>query len=112
MLKYAINDIRLFYENDLRFWSSLNEITTEWVRQYVNVKAKPEKLALALTMSGLEVESIEHVEEYIFEIGVTPNRGDCLSIMGVAREISAAFGLPLKPPSFAFTKGKGEMAGA
>ena len=70
-----------------------------WVRQYVNVKAKPEKLALALTISGLEVESIERVGgECIFEIGVTPNRGDCLSIIGIAREISAAFGLPLKPP--------------
>ncbi|NLD28409.1 MAG: phenylalanine--tRNA ligase subunit beta [Myxococcales bacterium] len=83
-----------------------------WVRQYVNVKAKPEKLALALTISGLEVESIERVGgECIFEIGVTPNRGDCLSIIGIAREISAAFGLPLKPPSFASVKGKGKMAG-
>jgi len=34
----------------------------------------------------------------ILEINVTPNRGDCLSHLGVAREISAIFGLPLDLP--------------
>jgi phenylalanyl-tRNA synthetase beta chain len=34
----------------------------------------------------------------VIEIEITPNRGDCLSIVGVAREVSARFGLPLKKP--------------
>jgi len=34
----------------------------------------------------------------VIEIEITPNRGDCLSVVGVAREISARFGLPLKKP--------------
>lgn len=38
-------------------------------------------------------------EEYVLEISPTPNRGDCLSILGLAREISAILGIPLKWPS-------------
>jgi phenylalanyl-tRNA synthetase beta chain len=34
----------------------------------------------------------------VIEIEITPNRGDCLSVVGVAREVSARFGLPLKKP--------------
>lgn len=36
--------------------------------------------------------------EAVIEIEITPNRGDCLSVVGVAREVSARFGLPLKKP--------------
>lgn len=34
----------------------------------------------------------------VFEIKMTPNRGDCLSILGVARELSALGGTPLQAP--------------
>lgn len=34
--------------------------------------------------------------DYVIEIEITPDRGDCLSMLGVAREIAARFGLPLK----------------
>ena len=36
----------------------------------------------------------------IWEIGVTPNRGDCMSHLGVARELSNYFDLPLIEPTF------------
>ena len=36
------------------------------------------------------------IKDTIFEIGLTPNRADCLSIIGVAREIAAKLGLPVK----------------
>jgi phenylalanyl-tRNA synthetase beta chain len=35
-----------------------------------------------------------------FTIKLTPNRADCLSVLGVAREVSALTGVPLKAPSF------------
>ena len=38
------------------------------------------------------------VAEPVLEIEVTPNRPDCLSVYGVAREVAAAAGLPLAPP--------------
>jgi len=35
-----------------------------------------------------------------FTIKLTPNKADCLSVLGVAREVSALTGTPLKAPSF------------
>jgi phenylalanyl-tRNA synthetase beta chain len=38
------------------------------------------------------------VDDVVLEIGITPNRADCLSVLGLARETSMAFGLPLTMP--------------
>ncbi len=35
-------------------------------------------------------------EDYLFDVFITPNRPDCLSVIGLAREISAITGAPLK----------------
>lgn len=40
--------------------------------------------------------------EPVLEIEVTPNRPDCLSIIGMAREVAAFYGRPLKLPSVEF----------
>jgi len=37
--------------------------------------------------------------DYIFDISVTPNRPDCLSHIGIAREVGAILGKPLSKPS-------------
>ncbi len=37
-------------------------------------------------------------EDYIFEIELTANRSDCLSVLGIARELSAALNLPINIP--------------
>ncbi len=39
-----------------------------------------------------------HLDREILEIGITPNRGDCLSVLGFARETALAFRLPLTLP--------------
>ncbi|MFE0383471.1 phenylalanine--tRNA ligase subunit beta [Streptomyces bungoensis] len=44
------------------------------------------------------VELLELVDE-VLDIAVTANRGDCLSIRGVARETAIAYGLPLSDPA-------------
>ncbi|MCC5475147.1 phenylalanine--tRNA ligase subunit beta [Streptomyces sp. NPDC059680] len=44
------------------------------------------------------VELLELVDE-VLDIAVTANRGDCLSIRGVAREAAIAYGLPLRDPA-------------
>jgi phenylalanyl-tRNA synthetase beta chain len=43
-------------------------------------------------------EALE-LDDVVLDIGVTPNRGDCLSVVGVAREVAALYGLPLSPPA-------------
>ncbi len=76
-------------------------LSLEWLRDFVDFDISPEELNLKLTMAGLEVESVEQVEDdTVFEVNVTPNRSDCLSVLGIAREVSAILNLPLKMPEF------------
>jgi phenylalanyl-tRNA synthetase beta chain len=43
------------------------------------------------------VEALDLADQ-ILDVSVTPNRGDCLSVSGIAREVSALFGAPWTPP--------------
>jgi phenylalanyl-tRNA synthetase beta chain len=79
------------------------KFTFNWLKDLVAVRVSPEKLAELLTMAGIEVESLtpahepgDNLEDWLFEIAVTPNRGDCLGVIGLAREISALTGNRLK----------------
>jgi phenylalanyl-tRNA synthetase beta chain len=40
------------------------------------------------------------LKDTIFEIGLTPNRADCLSVIGIAREVAAKLGKKVKYPEF------------
>ena len=74
-------------------------ISYDWLKNYVNVKVSPEKLAEILTMAGFPVESVgKSGSDHILEIEVTSNRPDCLSLIGIAREVSALTGAKLKIP--------------
>ncbi|MFI9581746.1 phenylalanine--tRNA ligase subunit beta [Streptomyces sp. NPDC052236] len=44
------------------------------------------------------IELLELVDE-VLDIAVTPDRGYCLSLRGVAREVATAYGLPLRDPA-------------
>jgi len=68
----------------------------DWLRDFVDFDLAPEALADRLTMAGSEVEGIE---DGVFNIKITPNRGDCLSVWGIARETAAILNLPLKTPA-------------
>jgi len=71
----------------------------EWLKEFVEIPADPEEAAKRLTMIGFEVEGTESVNgDVVFEVNVTPNRPDCLSIIGISRELSAAYDIPLKMP--------------
>ena len=72
----------------------------EWLKEYVPIKLSPESLAAKLTMAGLEVVAIHEVGgRPVLDIEVTPNRADCLSILGIAREVAAVTGQRLQLPS-------------
>ena len=74
-------------------------ISYEWIRELVDITAMPEEVSDRLTMVGLEVEGTESFDgDTVFEVNVTPNRPDCLSMIGVARELSAVYKTPLKLP--------------
>jgi phenylalanyl-tRNA synthetase beta chain len=75
-------------------------VPLNWLQEYVPIHADIKEIAHRLTMGGLEVEGIEESEiGPVLDVYITPNRGDCLSIMGVARELSALYDLPLNLPT-------------
>ena len=48
------------------------------------------------TNLGEDVKPYMGLDEIIFEFEITPNRPDCLSAIGLAKETAATFGLPFK----------------
>ncbi len=52
----------------------------------------------AETPLGLEVKELLGLDDAVLELELTPNRADCLSMVGVAREVSAVLGTSLKLP--------------
>ncbi|WRC30036.1 phenylalanine--tRNA ligase subunit beta [Helicobacter pylori] len=46
---------------------------------------------------GKELNEYAPFNTHVLEISLTPNRGDCLSVLGISREISAFYRTPLKP---------------
>lgn len=47
---------------------------------------------------GANVRDVLDLDDRVFDSKPTPNRGDCLSLSGMAREVAALSGTPLKPP--------------
>ncbi len=50
---------------------------------------------------GGDLRKFLSLDDRRFTIKLTPNRGDCLSVLGIAREVAAITGAPLALPSFA-----------
>jgi len=53
------------------------------------------------TPVGEDIRKVLDLDDQIFIIKLTPNKADCLSIHGVAREVSALTGAPITMPSMA-----------
>lgn len=50
------------------------------------------------TPIGADIKPVLGLDDVVFEIEVTPNRGDWAGMIGVARELSAYYGIPLRMP--------------
>ena len=72
------------------------KVPLSWVREFVDVTASAEEIGAMMGMRGLPLESLEkHGDDVVMDFEVTANRPDCMSVIGIAREIAAAYGLPL-----------------
>jgi phenylalanyl-tRNA synthetase beta chain len=61
---------------------------------------------------GTPLDEVLPIATDVLELEITPNRPDCLSIYGVAREVHAATGAPLAPPPWTNDPGKaGDVPG-
>lgn len=66
--------------------------------------ASPQEIGEALTMTGFMMDSFEEIKwlnktDYLIGLEVRQNRGDCLSVFGIAKEVAAYYGLPLELPT-------------
>ena len=68
------------------------KISGNWLKEFIpNIKIN-EKLSRSLTSLGLEVSSVvKHKGDSIIDIDMTPNRADCLSMLGIARDLSTIY---------------------
>ncbi|HEY5635320.1 MAG TPA: phenylalanine--tRNA ligase subunit beta [Burkholderiales bacterium] len=48
---------------------------------------------------GANVREVLALDDHLFDIKLTPNRADCLSVLGIAREVAALTGAPLVAPT-------------
>jgi len=88
------------------------KVLYSWLRDFVDVPDGPTELGRRLSLRGLALEGIEPAppgdappgaagvaDDAILDFDVTANRPDCLSIVGIAREVATVYGLPLRLPS-------------
>ncbi len=73
-------------------------ILVSWLREYVNVSDAPEHLARTMSVRGFSVEGIEPLGDgdAVLDFEVTANRPDCMSVVGMAREVATAYRRPLQ----------------
>lgn len=58
---------------------------------------------------GSDLVTYLGLDDFILEVEVTPNRPDCLSVVGVAREVAALTGAPFRFPVIAMKEGESEI---
>ena len=74
-------------------------VSWNWLSQYVRLEMPVEALTERLALTGLNHESTGDVGgDLAIDLEVTSNRSDCLGHLGVAREISVLFDVPLRVP--------------
>ncbi len=74
-------------------------VSSSWLAEYIGADIpKPADVARLLTFHAFEVEGVEKTDnDTLFDVAVLPNRAhDCLSHRGIARELAAIMGVPMK----------------
>ncbi len=91
---------KLFSILELFFgWSGM-KISLNWLKDYIEVDKSAEQIAELLSDLGFPCEGIDRLDDdTVIDVEITSNRGDCLSYIGIARELSVVTGKELKMPS-------------
>ena len=86
-------------------------ISYEWLKDFLDVELSPAELRERLTMVSLAIDAVEtHNSDYVLDVEVPSNRPDCLSHIGIAREVSVIESKPLRSPKTYPLKGEGSSA--
>ena len=64
-------------------------ISYEWLKEFIETRRSPEELRERLTMVGLAIDAVEERDhDVVLDVEVPSNRPDCLSHVGIAREVA------------------------
>src|SRR5436309_8777618 len=76
-------------------------LVLSWLKEFVDVSASAQEIAETIGLRGFEVASIERLAggDAVIDFEITANRPDCLSVLGMAREVATAYDRPLTLPS-------------
>jgi phenylalanyl-tRNA synthetase beta chain len=89
------------------------KVQLSWLREFVDVPGTAEDIAATMSVRGFAVEGIEKmgsdpitnsvmgsdpIFDAVLDFEITANRPDCMSILGMAREVATAYGLTLREP--------------
>jgi phenylalanyl-tRNA synthetase beta chain len=76
-------------------------ISYEWLKELTETKLQPQEVRERLTMVGLAIDAVEqHDGDSVIDVEVPSNRPDCLSHVGIAREVTVIENGKLRlPPS-------------
>ncbi len=87
------------------------KISLLWLNRYLDKPVTAVEAERALTFTGFPLESVMDLGggDWLLDVEVTSNRGDCLSHVGVAREIAAATGRRLVKPTFSEPPRQGDI---
>jgi len=61
------------------------------------------------TEVGIPLEKFLQADDYIFDLSITPNKADCLSHIGVARDLSAYLKLNINKPEFEVNESESDI---
>ena len=76
------------------------KVPLSWIREFVDVEGTAEEIGAQMGLRGLPLENLEtHGDDVVLDFEVTANRPDCMSVIGIAREIATAYQLPLHGPT-------------
>jgi phenylalanyl-tRNA synthetase beta chain len=78
------------------------KVPVSWIGEYTAV-GDPDEVAATLTRAGIEIEDREGE---VLELGISANRADLLSVLGVARELAVHQGTTVKAPEISGVKGE------
>jgi phenylalanyl-tRNA synthetase beta chain len=74
-------------------------VSYQWLCEYCDPKLPPDELARLLPEYGMEVDAVRSVgSDTVYELEIGANRPDLLSMIGIAREVSAAVSAELRTP--------------
>jgi len=88
------------------------KLLLSWLKDYIETDQTPDQIAEILSNLGFPCEGIERLDDdAVIDVEVTSNRGDCLSYIGIARELATATGRQVTMPAVELDEADRDVGG-